>query len=225
MKSHRLILGVAAIIAALALCTPAFAVVADLSGAMTADNHYNVYISDDDSVAGTQFGFSYKNSGMTPVSFNDPDTTAPYDWATPESWGVGLTPGKTQYLHVEAADTGVIAGFLGQFSLAGGYRFDNGESTLLTGLDGWTVRSGSFNGTVMSLTALNKNGDGPWGSVSAIDSDARWIWTNNGNDIGSPASPAMRYFSAKINAVPEPISACLFLVGGGALAALRRRKA
>ena len=134
----------------------------DIHGALTVDNHYKLYISTDDSVAGNLVTQSTINGAYVPL--NDPDVVQPYDWSTPESGFTSLTPGVVNYLHIAGYDTGVVAGFLGQFDLNNsGFRFANGASGVLTGLDsGWTVRSGGFNGTLLDLTGSFKNGEGPW---------------------------------------------------------------
>ena len=197
---------------------PAYAI-SDLSGYFNADNWYDMYISTDDSQLGTLIGSS--DRGV-------------FDWATSEdigNWGITLTPGVTNYLHIVAWDDSYnIAGIMGDLQLNNSnYLFSNGTSSLLTNTENWTVRLGSF--AESTATIVNSGGytngstDSPWyeflGSpIANISGDAQMIWTNeDGNrDLGQT-----RYFSTAINTVPEPISTALFLLGGATLAVRRLR--
>ncbi|MFA5499510.1 MAG: PEP-CTERM sorting domain-containing protein [Candidatus Omnitrophota bacterium] len=198
---------------------PAYAI-SDLSGYFNADNWYDMYISTDDSQLGTMVGSS--DGGV-------------FDWATAENvgdWGITLTPGVTNYLHVVARDDNYnIAGIMGDLQLNNSnYLFSNGTSSLLTNTENWTVRLGSF--AESTATIVNSGGytngstDSPWyeflsSPIANISGDAQMIWTNeDGNrDLGQT-----RYFSTAINTVPEPISTALFLLGGATLAVRRLRK-
>ncbi|MFA5148070.1 MAG: PEP-CTERM sorting domain-containing protein, partial [Candidatus Omnitrophota bacterium] len=147
------------------------------------------------------------------------------------NWGITLTPGVTNYLHIVAWDDSYnIAGIMGDLQLNNSnYLFSNGTSSLLTNTENWTVRLGSF--AESTATIVNSGGytngstDSPWyeflGSpIANISGDAQMIWTNeDGNrDLGQT-----RYFSTAINTVPEPISTALFLLGGATLAVRRLR--
>jgi hypothetical protein len=188
---------------------------ADLSGKTVADDAFNIYISTNDSTAGTQFGGSP-------------------DWHTPltfSSVGSLLSAPGTYYLHVQAYDLHQwVAGFLGDFTLTGNATFSNNTQSLLTNTTNWTVSSAwGLNDLTPTLSTLWRNGSGilqpattglngcrPWGTVSGISSSAGWIWTNDGQDItpvgGNPIT--YRYFSTPITVTPEPVSAALFLLGG-----------
>ncbi|MFA5163968.1 MAG: PEP-CTERM sorting domain-containing protein [Candidatus Omnitrophota bacterium] len=193
--------------------------ISDISGYFNADNWYDMYISTDDSQLGTLVGSS--DRGV-------------FDWATSEdigNWGITLTPGVTNYLHIVAWDDNYnIAGVLGDLHLNNSnYVFSNGTTSLLTNTEDWTVRLGSF--AESTATIVNSGGytngstDSPWyeflgSSIANISGDAQMIWTNeNGErDLG-----ATRYFSTSINTVPEPVSTALFLLGGATLAVRRLR--
>jgi hypothetical protein len=190
-----------------------------VSGNFTTDNHFKMWISTDDTVAGSQ---QYTS-----------DWTY-WDWTSPEAVSFTLTPGVTNYLHVYAWDDGqTAAGVIGNFSLnSASYWFDNGTQSLLTNADEyWKVRENGFNGTDITSYLIDEGGVGaaPWagnGDLSSINANARWMWTDKytfdgiyGHDLGKE-----RYFSAAINTVPEPVSTALFLLGGATLAVRRMRK-
>jgi hypothetical protein len=191
----------------------------DLSGYFNADNWYFMYLSTDDSQLGTLVGSS---------DFGE------FDWASSEdigNWGITLTPGVTNYLHVVAWDDSyTIAGVLGDLHLNNSnYLFSNGTSSLLTNTEDWTVRVGSFaNSPVNIVNAggyVNGSTDSPWYQflgtpIPNISGDAQMIWTaeDGYRDLGQT-----RYFSTAINTVPEPVSTALFLLGGATLAVRRLR--
>lgn len=183
-------------------------VVADNAEAtITTDNHYEFFISNDDSVEGTKIGQSDKFGLVL-----EPPT---YDWQTPETFGSFLVPGNDYFLHIKAVDDGAWAGVLGEFSIAG-------LPTLYTNTVDWKVSATNWGVGYVTPTFVGNNGDAPWGAMSGISSEADWIWTNDAPQ--GQLAPSVRYFTTKVTAVPEPISAGLFLIGGGALALIRRKK-
>ncbi len=152
-----------------------------ISGNLTVDNSFSLYISEDDSQLGTL------------VASGD-------NWMVAYSFTHTLTPGRTQYIHVKASDVGVVSGFLGSFRLSdNSFAFNNGGQSLLTNTSGWTVYTDRFGGTRGTITLADgffgsaKNGGG-WTRHATIDTNAYWIWTNRGLDIN-----CTRYFSAPIN--------------------------
>jgi hypothetical protein len=178
---------------------------------LTTDDAYEFYISQDDSLLGTLI-----NSSST--------------WPTVESGVFGLIPG-TNYLHIVGHDTrSVVSGVLGDFSLTGLYRFQNGQQYLTTNLTDWTVRltdntgfgwpdlTPSNYGTIISE---GTNGSSPWGFRTGIGSTANWMWTNAD---GQKDLLQTRYFSTKISVTPEPASMLLFGLGGGVLAFFKRKR-
>ena len=99
---------------------------ATLSGSLTVDNSFRAYLSTSATQAGREIA-----SGN--------------DWRRTYSFSnVLLTEGQDYYLHVTGVDVGVIAAFMGSFSLTGGgFTFSNGLQTLTTnthGLDGESHR-------------------------------------------------------------------------------------
>lgn len=153
-----------------------------LTAKVNVDNEFDVYISTNDSVAGTLFG-----SGTS--------------WPTTYTSTTTLNPGQDYYLHVFARDLGSPAGFLGQFSLSTtDHSFVNSSQYMLTQPSTFQVSSTAFGGPYVTPSDLGANGVSPWGNITGVDSNARWIWypqTNTGR----------HYFSTKITAaVPEPAS-------------------
>lgn len=201
---------------------------ADLSGKTVTDDAFNMFISTNDSAAGTLIGGSL--NWQTPLTFS--------------TVGSLLSAPGTYYLHVQGWDLHQwVGGFLGDFTLTGNAIFSsNNAQHLLTNATGdWTVSSAwGLNDLTPTLSTLWRNGSGvlqpattglngcaPWGTVSGISSSAGWIWTNNGQDItpvGQEANPLTRYFSTKITVTPEPASMLLFGLGGGLLAFFRRKR-
>lgn len=174
---------------------------ADGSSTVTVDDYYRFYVSTDDSTAGTFIGQSNQ--------FGIPFTS---DWATPESWNFNLTPGVVNYLHVEAVNGGGPSAFLGEFHLNNAsFRFANGTDHLLTDTSSWKVYLDGWKTTEASLHDYGANGVSPWNTISAIDPNAHWIWSDT-------TDPSV-FFSTKIQPLasfqvtPEPTSLLLFLIG------------
>ncbi len=175
------------------------------------DNGYEIFISTSDSVQGTSFG-----------SLNN--------WYATSNKSTTLSAGTDYYLHVYGYDQGVIAGFLGEFSLSGtDHIFSNSTTSLLTNLTDWKGNNtGWGNAYLSSLTDLGENGASPWGLgyTSAIPTAAHWVWAG-GAVPGIGDYKQYAYFSTKISAtspIPEPATMLLFGTGIAGLASLARRR-
>ncbi len=198
-----------------------------LSGAITADNEYNAYLSTSDSARGTLVA-----SGAV--------------WWVAQTFTAELDPGQTYYLHVVANNwygPGNMAGgnpdaLLGSFTLSDtSHVFANGTQTLGTDAADWRADPNSVVqnlGGPVSWTApsdapvdLGANGTAIWGgaiggAVPGIPTSAHWIWSQQ-----DPSGEA--FFSTTISAVggavPEPAAWGLMIVGFGLTgAAMRRRR-
>lgn len=181
-----------------------------LSYNISMDNGFEVYLSTDNSTAGTLIG----SGNWWPTSYNGSS--------------LALTPGQTYYLHVYGYDQGGMAGFLGQFTLSGtDHSFANGANNLLTNTSDWQASSTGWN-TYSTPTSLGLNSTAePWltaggGPRPDIDGTATWIWS------GDADANDYAYFTTTIQAVPEPSSAMLLGLGGLGIMAMtyaNRRKA
>jgi MSHA biogenesis protein MshQ len=174
-----------------------------LTSKINLDNRFEVFLSTDDSSAGTSFGVGT-------------------DWRTTFTDTTVLSSGVDYYLHVRGVDVEWIAGFLGEFSLTGtDHLFSNSSTELLTNTTDWVASTLGFDGTYgATVLDLGDNGVGPWGTRSGVSNDATWIWADNAYDINTA------YFSTKITAdVREPGTFALFGLGLAGLTLARRKKA
>lgn len=91
-----------------------------ISGTVTVDNAFYLYISTSDATLGTL-------------------VTSGNNWPAAVNFGpLSLTPGTTYYLHVEGIDYGGPNGLLGEFTLSdNSFQFANGTQTLLTDTTNW----------------------------------------------------------------------------------------
>lgn len=114
-----------------------------LTAATNIDNGYEIFISTDDSAAGTSFG-----SGV--------------DWPTTFVNSTTLTSGVTNFLHIRAFDLGGIAMLLGEFTLSdANFEFANGTQSMLSGDAGLLVSEIGFGSGYSAITDLGINGTSP----------------------------------------------------------------
>ncbi len=171
----------------------------DLSFAGTADDAFNAYLSTSDSSTGTLFA-----SGNS--------------WGTTYTGNVTLNPGTTYYVHIDAFDVaGAPSMFVGQLGLSdNAFWFDDNSQFSVTGDSNWSASVVGFGGAGTTISDLGPNGTSPWGTRSGVSANAHFIWTPD-------AVSDHRYFTVKVNTVPEPMT--LAAVGVGCVALLRRRRA
>ena len=190
----------------LALCAVfiwgAFAAATDLSGRVSVDNEFSLYLSTDDSQLGSLIGSST-------------------DWTTPINFNLSLNTGTTYYLHVVAFNDGGPDMFIGTFGLSdANFKFANGTQALNTDTTNWQGNLTGFGNAYSTPLDYGQDGIAPWGTLN-MDPNARFIWMdpNNGVDVNN-------YFTTKItpSAVPEPASMAALSLGALGLMARRKKR-
>lgn len=187
------------LLAVLTVSSGAYATTLTFSG--IADDFFEAYISTNDSVQGSLI------------------VAQTQTWQGGVKTGtVTLTPNVTHYIHVRARDAfGAPSMFLGQASLSdNAFFFDNASNTLLTNTTNWKLSLTGFGSNYVTPADLGANGTGPWGFNAGISASARRLWSTTSGGGGE------HYFSARINAVPEP--ATMAALGAGLAFMIRRRK-
>jgi hypothetical protein len=142
------------------------------------------------------------------------------DWGTTYSFTGLLTPGVTNYLHVQATDLGSPAGFIGDYSLSDtAFQFANGTQSLLTGIQDWRVSTSGFGTGYATPIDEARNGGGPWGPHPAIDANARWIW-----EPGFCGNCTIYFSATIIPTIPEPETYAMIMAGLGFMGFIARRR-
>jgi MSHA biogenesis protein MshQ len=190
-------------IAAFALATFAFsggAQATTVSTDMTVDNLFNFFISTNDTVPGALVGTGN-------------------NWPVTYSFTGLLTPGVTNYLHVQAINQGGPGGFIGDYTLSdGAFKFSNGTQSLLTETADWRMSMSGFGSGYVTPTDEGANGVSPWGVRPGINANAHWIWAN------STCDSCTLYFSSTITpTIPEPETYAMIVAGLGFMGFWRRR--
>lgn len=175
------------------------------------------------------------------------------DWPTVETYNFTLPADRYLYV-VTASDLSVAQGFLGQFeNLDTGYKFYSNDpqwQVMATGLGNTgapysgsdadlsllsqEIQDANAGGNASqgwtALTAGPANGSAPWGSLTGIDSAARWVWYSANGDT-DPTSPGYDHgewlvFRIAVASEPVPLPGTVALLGAGlaGLGLLRRKR-
>lgn len=211
------------LVAAVSIVTTSAAKADNLSGNLTADNGFYVYLSTSATSQGT----------LLAQQNNWPITTS--------IGSVALTPATTYYLQIAAFNQGGPGAMIGSFSLSGtSFEFENGLQALDTNTTDWTFSFATSNTanypgpdvasgwglSPLTPVSYGVNGVSPWGTRSGIDANAQWLWESNGS-FGNSSQPQLLFettITPLASPVPEPGS--FLLLGSGLLAAtgmLRQR--
>jgi len=179
------------------------AVASSLSGTVSVDNEFSLYLSNSDSQLGNLVG-----SGN--------------NWPSPLSFSVSLTPGSTYFLHIVGFNDGGPDMFIGSFSLSDtSFKFSNGSQALDTNTTDWKGNLTGFGNAYSTPLDFGANGTSPWGTLPGINSGAHFIWMDPNENVN-----LNNYFTEKItpNAVPEPATTAALAMGALGLLARRRRR-
>ncbi|OYY93442.1 MAG: hypothetical protein B7Y41_11810 [Hydrogenophilales bacterium 28-61-23] len=214
---------------ALGLCNlPAQAV--NITGTLTADNHYALYAGQPD------------GSGLAYVGRNeigDSGNPGIYNFSFPETWHFNVAAGDR--LYVVAWDDGGPQMFLGNFNWESGlivsdlasweyYVPDNTNQFVPNGATPITTADlGSLIATAnwSAPSAQTPNSNNPtWGTIPGVSATAAYIWHDGAwNDWNSSSDGKYVVFRSVVSpvAVPEPETWAMLLAGFGLVGLMARR--
>lgn len=169
----------------------------ELAAKLNVDNDFALYISTQESGAGTLIG-----EVVYP----------PYLWSETKHYTVQLSPGVHNFLLIHARDRGWIAGFLGSFRLSDtSFAFANGTQSLVTNASvGFQATLTGFGGAPVPIVDEGANGVWPWGFRLEQPADSHWIWA------GNPYTTDDVYFSIPIDPTTPLITYSWLADGFGA---------
>lgn len=177
------------------------AAASSLSGTISVDNEFSLYLSTNDSQLGNL-------------------VTSSTNWTSPTSFNVSLTPGTTYFLHVVGFNDGGPDMFVGSFNLSDtNFSFSNGTQALDTNTTDFKGNLTGFGNTYSTPLDFGPSGTSPWGSLAGINSTAHFIWMDPNENVN-----LNNYFTTKItsSAVPEPATCAALAIGALGLLARRR---
>ena len=175
--------GIASLLATWTICATWSASAATLTGSLTADDAFVVYISK----SGSDPGRLIAQGNNWAITYSLPS--------------ISLAPG-TYYLNIEVTNYGGPGGLIGDFTVGGRH--------LLTDTTNWFAnrnpgfeRPGPWAAATGRVISQGLNGVAPWGRHPGISSSAQWIDTAGGL---SSCGVCTVDFSAKIT-VPAALAA------------------
>ena len=134
-------------------------------------------------------------------------------WGTTVTNNSATISGQSEYLIIQAINTGGPGAFLGDFSLSDtGYQFANGTQSISTGNPNWGVSTtgtlGAYYGTTtgslgtfVQATIEAQNGSGIWGSymgqIPGIKASSSWISDSSDGYYNGGSNTS--YFETVIN--------------------------
>ncbi|MBM2815176.1 MAG: hypothetical protein HW421_1938, partial [Ignavibacteria bacterium] len=145
-----------------------------LSVNMSADNKFELYISTDNNTTGTNI-----------LNGNN--------WSVKYSTSTNLQAGQDYWIHVKAIDLGLVEMFIGDFTLTGSFRFENGTQLLGTNTTNWKDSRTAFGQNERTPYYVGNQGIAPWNNYG-YNGGAGHIWDSVWNTSGNDTI----YFSAKI---------------------------
>lgn len=197
-----------------------------VSGTLTADNHYGLYIGGANGENLMEIGRNEHGVSGNPGVYN---------WSVAETWDFLAAPG--QYLYVMAWDESGPQGWIGTFSwhtselnsntgdwlsavAPGGNPGSNGDLPGTGTLEGYIAGA-----TWIAPAASAANGSAPWGTVAGVG-NGQWIWHDTLAASSSSDTRFAMFRSANplVTAVPEASTYAMMGVGLGLVLLVARRK-
>jgi hypothetical protein len=205
-------LGKISAIAALAIGAASSAHATTLDYTATGDNQFNIYLSSNPNVLGTEIGSS-AGIWQSPLSGSSGALSGAVEYIQIVLTNFTPANGYPQYAFSSAANP---SAFLGDFSLVGsGYEFLNGTTALSTGTAYWLGSTPTTLGTSPSVTV------GPWinptNPVTSYgangDTSTIWYTTNGGSIAGISGGAQWIYYGDQSTAQFADLSAAIVVDG------------